>query len=60
MQAEVDSWYTYPNGRVYYTSLRKHMTELVDETIDDAITKGFKTTRKLPGPKCAWPLQKRM
>ena len=49
--AETDDWWTYPNGRVHYTKLRNHMKELVDEIIEDAIDKGFVTTRKKPGPK---------
>ena len=34
---------------MYYTPLRKHMKELVDELIEDAIAEGFVTTRKKPG-----------
>eukprot|EP00966_Prymnesium_polylepis_P017159 395710-Prymnesium_polylepis.1 len=49
--AETDDWWTYSNGRVHYTKLRNHMKELVDEIIEDAIDKGFVTTRKKPGPK---------
>ena len=40
----------YPNGRLKYTSLRKHMKELVDEIIADARLKGYGTTRKRSGP----------
>ena len=43
--------YHYPSGRVYYTPLRMHMKELVDELIADATKEGFKTTRQKPGPK---------
>ena len=31
-EAETNDWYHYPSGRVYYTSLRKHMKELVQST----------------------------
>ena len=44
-EAEVNDWYHYPSGRVYYTPLRKHMKELVDELIEEAIEEGFCSTR---------------
>ena len=50
-QAESNDWYHYPNGRVYYTPLRKHMRELVDAIIADAVAKGFRATRCRPGGK---------
>ena len=55
--AEADEWWWYPNGRQYYTSLRQHMKELVDELIAEAVAKGFVSTRQKPGPKCASPIK---
>ena len=52
-EAEADDWYQYPNGRVYYTPLRKHMKELVDQIIEEAIAEGFLSTRCKSGRKCA-------
>ena len=43
--------YHYPNGRVYYTPLRVHMKELVNEIIADAGAKGYRTTRCKNGPR---------
>ena len=51
-EAETNDWYHYPNGRVYYTSLRQHMKELVDQIIADAIKKGFVSTRVKDGRAC--------
>ena len=39
------------NGRVYYTPLRVHMKELVNEIIADAGAKGYVSTRCKSGPK---------
>ena len=50
-EAEGNNWYHYPNGRVYYTPLRKHMKELVDELIEEAMEEGFRSTRCKPGRK---------
>ena len=43
--------YLYPNGRKYYTSLRTHMKELVNQIIAEAVEEGFVSTRCRPGPK---------
>ena len=43
--------YHYPSGRIYYTPLRAHMKDLVDEIIADAIREGFVSTRQKSGPK---------
>ena len=50
-EAAADNWYHYPCGRVYYTPLRRHMKELLDQTVADAIAKGFNSTRCRSGPK---------
>ena len=50
MHMHIHRWW-YPNGRRYHTPLRKHMKELVNEIIADAIKKGFQTTRKKSGPQ---------
>ena len=52
-EAETNEWYHYPNGRVYYTQLRQHMKEVVNEQIAEARREGFKSTRCKSGPKCA-------
>ena len=52
-EAETNDWYHYPSGRVYYTSLRNHMKELVSEIIEEAQAEGWQSTRRKPGPKCA-------
>ena len=48
-QAESDGWWFYPNGRAYYTPLRAHMKELVDQIIAEAEREGFEPTRKRAG-----------
>ena len=47
--AETDDWWTYPNGRQYYTPLRAHMKEVVEQLIEEAEAEGFMSTRKKPG-----------
>ena len=49
-QGETDGWWFYPNGRAYYTPLRDHMKELVDQIIAEAVDEGWESTRKRPGP----------